>query len=874
MKAEEIRSLYLRFFEERGHTIVKSDSLIPTNDPSLLFTGAGMNQFKDMFLGRGNLPFKRAASSQKCLRTGDIENVGRTARHHTFFEMLGNFSFGDYFKKEAISWAWEFLTEVVEIDPKRLSISVFRDDDEAYNWWHKRIGIPENRMYRFGEHDNFWPADAPSQGPNGPCGPCSEIFVDLGEKVGCGKPSCSPECDCGRFMEVWNLVFTQFDRRDGGVLSPLPTKNIDTGMSLERLASVVQGKLNNFETDIMFPLVQQAAAMCGKNYDSDPEADRRMKRIADHGRAVTFCIGDGALPSNEGRGYVVRRLIRRAELDGSALGIDEPFIYHMVETVGKLMGNVYPEVVERAGNISAFIKSEEERFRKTLANGIDRLDEMVKKLPKGGVFPGQEAFVLYDTFGFPVELTKEILADSGIALDEAGLKKAMDARREEARSKTVFGDIFPSGPIEEVKAKLRATEFLGHLSESAEETVFALVSGNGVVQEIPEGGEGVAFFKRTPFYAESGGQLGDVGTLIQKEGKVSAAVVDVQKSGDVFLHRVKVTKGLLKSGERTRLVVDADRRLSIKRNHTATHLLHRALREILGEHVEQSGSLVGPDRLRLDFTHFEAIPPDVLEKVEARVNEWIMQDRQVSTVELPLEEAKKRGAMALFGEKYGAAVRMVDVDGVSRELCGGTHLDRIGRIGPFLILKEESISSGVRRIEAVTGDGAWSSVRVARRQLTEISHELKAPVPDITVRITSLKDKVKELERDLRDARARKGSSDTFKSEKIGDVTFVYHHEPGASPDDLNAMADQIRSTLASPYVLVLSSEKDGKVTFTVWVDKPLVEQGISAGDLVKLASPHIKGGGGGKADRAQAGGKDASGLEKAVQAVRDALKK
>jgi alanyl-tRNA synthetase len=675
-------------------------------------------------------------------------------------------------------------------------------------------------------------------------------------------------------MEVWNLVFTQFDRRDGGVLAPLPHKNIDTGMSLERLASVAQGKLNNFETDIVFPLVQQVAAMCGRNYGSDPESDRRMKRVADHGRAVTFCIGDGALPSNEGRGYVVRRLIRRAELDGSALGINEPFIYHMVETVGKLMGKVYPEVVERAGNISAFIKSEEERFRKTLANGIDRLDEMVKKLPRGGVFPGQEAFVLYDTFGFPVELTKEILADRGVDLDEDGLKKALEARRDEARTKTVFGDIFPSGPIEEVKAKLRTTEFMGHMTESAEENVFALVSDNGVVSEIPEGGEGVAFFKRTPFYAESGGQLADIGTLTQKGGKVSAAVVDVQKSGDVFLHRVKVDKGPLKSGEKTKLAVDAERRVAIKRNHTATHLLHRALREILGEHVEQSGSMVGPDRLRLDFTHFEAIPADVLEKVEARVNSWIMQDKQVSTVELPIEEAKKRGAMALFGEKYGATVRMVDVEGVSRELCGGTHLDRVGRIGPFLILKEESISSGVRRIEALTGEGAWSAIRLSRRHLAEVARELKTPVSEITPRIVSLRDKVKELERDLREARARKGSSDALKTEKIGGITFVYHHEPGASPDDLNAMADHIRSTLASPYVLVLSSEKDGKVTFTVWVDKPLIEQGVSAGNLVKLASPHIKGGGGGKADRAQAGGKDASGLDNAVQAVRDALKK
>ncbi|HHN46306.1 MAG TPA: alanine--tRNA ligase, partial [Planctomycetes bacterium] len=756
MNSDAIRSEYLRFFEERGHTVVQSDSLVPAGDASLLFTGAGMNQFKDMFLGVGRQPYRRAASSQKCLRTGDIENVGRTARHHTFFEMLGNFSFGDYFKKEAVAWAWEFMSGVLGIERERMSVSIFRDDEEAFDLWRNLIGMPEKRIYRFGEHDNFWPADAPTLGPNGPCGPCSEIFVDLGADVGCRKNECSPACDCGRFVEVWNLVFTQFDRRDGGVLAPLPQRNIDTGMGLERIAAVMQGKLNNFETDLLFPLVQQAAAVSGRRYGAEHENDRRMKRIADHARAVTFAMADGALPSNEGRGYVVRRLIRRAELDGAALGVNEPFLHHMVETVGKLMGGVYPEVVERAANIGAFIRSEEERFRRTLENGVDRLDAMTRRLPKGGVFPGQEAFVLYDTYGFPVELTREILAEKEVVLDEDGFRSAMETRREETRSKAAFGAIFPSGPLEAVKAKFKPTEFTGYFTDGCEEILGALVAGCGVVGELAEGEEGVAVFARSPFYAEAGGQVADTGTLSQPSGE--ADVVDVQKSGGVFLHRVKVRKGVLKTGEKTRLDVDTARRLAIKRNHTATHLLHRALREIIGEHVEQAGSHVSPERLRLDFTHFEALPQEVIEKVEERVNRWIISDRPVNAVDMPLEEARRSGALALFGEKYGEVVRMVDVEGTSRELCGGTHLERTGRVGPFLIQREESVSAGVRRIEALTGDNAWKAINAARKELSGVVRELKAPSGETIARVEALKTRLKELERELREARTRGGA--------------------------------------------------------------------------------------------------------------------
>ncbi|MBN1809939.1 MAG: alanine--tRNA ligase [Planctomycetes bacterium] len=866
MKTSEIRSAYLAFFEERGHKVVRSDSLVPSGDPSLLFTGAGMNQFKDMFLGRGNLPFTRATSCQKCIRTGDIDSVGRTARHGTFFEMLGNFSFGDYFKKESILWAWEFMTDVLGVAKDRLYISIYNQDEEAYGIWTGGVGIPADRVYRMGEHDNFWPADAPANGPNGPCGPCSEIFVDLGESVGCGGADCAPGCDCDRFVEVWNLVFTQFERKDGGLLEPLPQKNIDTGMGLERIAAVMQGKTNNFENDVLFPLVKHAAAIAAKSYGENPETDRRLRRIADHSRAACFAIGDGVLPSNEGRGYVVRRLIRRAEVDGAALGIDGPFVHNMVETVSTLMGEVYPEVADRADNITAFIRNEEERFRRTLSNGIDRLEEMTKKIPGGGIFAGQDAFVLYDTFGFPVELTREILGEKGIAFDEEGFLAAMEAGRERARSGAAFGDIFPSGPIENVKEKLRRTEFVGYAVESIEEPVAAIVAGSGVTDSIKEGGEGVVFFARTPFYAESGGQVADTGRIQQDSGW--AEVRDVQLSGDVVLHRVKVGEGSLHSGKPARLAVDAARRTAVRRNHTATHLLHRALRQVLGDHVEQSGSLVTADRLRLDFTHFEAIPADVLRRVETLVNEWIMADLPVATVELPIEEAKAKGAMALFGEKYGENVRMVEVEGTSRELCGGTHLNRTGKTGLFLILREESISAGVRRIEAVTGAAAWEAVCDSRDAILRIARELKVPAVDVPARVGTLRDRCRDLEKDLRRERARAGASGDVRTFRAGDADLVHGHLAEGDSADVNNLADTLRPGLKPPFVLVVSGVKDGKVALGIWVDKSLVDRGVSALELIKAAAPHIRGGGGGRPERAQAGGKDPSGLDAAVAAV------
>jgi alanyl-tRNA synthetase len=886
LKGREVRAAFLKFFEGRGHTVYPSDSLVPTNDPSLLFSGAGMNQFKDSFLGHGNLPFKRAATSQKCVRTGDIDNVGRTPAHHTFFEMLGNFSFGDYFKREAIEWAWEWVTTVIGLPEEKLLVSIYEDDREAYDIWQDVIGLPKGKVHRFGEHENFWPTDAPSQAPLGTlCGPCSEIFYDWGEGSGtspCDVPECDPSCSCGRFVEIWNLVFQQFEKGDApGKLSPLAMKNIDTGAGLERLAAVLQGVHSNFDTDLFRPLVKQAADASGRRYREDAEADSALRRIADHARAVTFMIGDGVLPSNEGRGYVVRRLLRRAVLDGRRLGVDGAFLFSMIPTVADLMGDQYPEVRDRRDRIAGFVRGEEERFGETLAAGLQQLERFSSGLARGATLDGKSVFTLYDTYGFPVELTEEILAERGVKVDRGGFAVQMSAARERSRGGLVE-DIFGYAFLNEVKVRTKATAFVGHDSTEADATVIALVRGERetgkVVGALSESDALCQIvLDRTPFYGEAGGQVGDSGVVETASGAVFG-VEDTRRAGDIFLHRGRVLKGELSTGEAVHASVSRDRRLDIARNHTATHILHNKLRAVLGPHVEQAGSLVAAESLRLDFSHGQAMTREELNEVEARVNARILEDSPVGVKETSVEDARAEGAMALFGEKYGDRVHMVSVGDFSKELCGGTHLRRTGEIGLFRIVSEESVAAGVRRITALTGRGAYESVKAVESVLAELSRELRAPVTEIPARVRSISGRVKKLERELKAARRKTLAGSGVdglleRSQTVEGVVVLAANLGEAHPDDLRSAGDVLRPKLldANPdgAVLCLGGASESKVSLVCWVmPKALAKRGVKAGAIVKRIAPVVGGGGGGRDDMAQAGGKDAARIDEALSQV------
>ncbi|MDP6433437.1 MAG: alanine--tRNA ligase, partial [Candidatus Scalindua sp.] len=697
----------------------------PGNDPTLLFTGAGMNQFKDMFLGKGTLGVKSATTCQKCIRTGDIENVGKTPMHHTFFEMLGNFSFGDYFKLEAIEMAWEFMLNEMKLPEERLSVSIYLDDEESYGIWLKKIGVPEDKIYRFGEKENFWPANAPSDGPNGPCGPCSEIFYDRGKDVGCRRKECAPDCDCERFVEVWNLVFTQFDRKDGGVLEPLPNKNVDTGMGLERMASVMQDVSTNFEIDIFKPIIQNISEITEVKYDSQTENGKLMNRIADHIRAIIFCISDGVLPGNEGRGYVERRLLRRAVRDGLKLGKEECFLYKLVPIIADVMHEAYSEIKQRRENIARIIKNEEERFHETLFMGNKRLDELMEGLRRSGQkrLSGQDAFQLYDTFGFPFEMTKSILEESGLNVDESGFEREMEKQREQARSSTqMTGNIFDEGPIGIIKETAKETTFLGYENCEIESRVIGLIIDEKLVKAADTGQEVHIVLDQTPFYAEAGGQVGDTGIVQTKNSKVE--VSNTKKSNDIIVHIGKVVEGKIKTNENVTCVIDKGRRAAIKRNHSATHLLHYTLRQVVGQHAEQSGSLVAPERLRFDFHHFEGIKKDEIARIEELMNERIMENTPVATEEMALDKARKAGATALFGEKYGENVRVVSIGDYSQELCAGTHVKNTGEIGLFKITSESSIAAGIRRLEAVTGNDALTRIRQKEKTLDRLCNVL------------------------------------------------------------------------------------------------------------------------------------------------------
>ena len=880
MKTDAIRESFLSFFQERGHTRIPSDSLVPTHDPTLLFTGAGMNQFKDEFQGKGRYRagLRRACTSQKCLRTGDLERVGQTPSHHTFFEMLGNFSFGDYFKLEAMQWAWELVTKAYAIDPNRLVVTCYEGDEEAYGIWRDAVGIPPQRIFRFGEHANFWPADAPSTAPGGTlCGPCAEIFFDYGPDVGCQRPNCDPSCDCSRFVEIWNLVFQQFMKQDDGRLEPLPLKNIDTGAGLERVACVLQGATTDYETDIFAPLVRQVSTIAGRKPLPGTPERVRIHRISDHVRGATFVIADGVLPGNKGRGYVLRRILRRAIRDGHDLGLDEPFLYRLIPTVVEVMGHAYPELAARRENLARIVKAEEESFLATLSRGSAILAERIAAARDRGetALPAAVSADLWDTYGFPFEITRQICEEAGLAVDRGGFEAEMERRQAGGRGGEQFGQVFDTSALAQVKSFAPPTAFSGYAQAEDEATVLAIIADDRLAEEASEGAQVTLVLDRTPFYGEAGGQVGDTGTLESPSATVEISATS--RSGDYFHHHGQVTAGRLVRGQRVRAAVDAERRAAIRRNHTATHLLHWALRRVLGPHAEQAGSLVAPDRLRFDFTHFAPLTPQELKRVEDLVNERILDNLPVNAVETTLEAARAQGAIALFGEKYADNVRMISVGDFSRELCGGTHADRTGDIGLFKITSETGIAAGVRRIEAVTGHAALHRIGEQEALLARLCETLKTPRERLAERAQELTDEVRRLARDLERAKrqaftgAAAAGGPFQERARIGDTALVAGILEGGKADDLRLAADGLRKR--HPSAAVVLGASDGAAASLLCALTPdLVKRGLHAGNIVKDAAKHISGGGGGRPDLAQAGGKNPAGLSAALDAALAAL--
>ncbi len=879
MDASTIRRLFFEFFEGQGHAQRPSDSLVPpADDKSLLFTGAGMNQFKDQFLGRVPLTFTRAVTSQKCLRTGDIPNVGVTSFHQTFFEMLGNFSFGDYFKRDAIRWAWELSVDVFKMAPERIHVSVHNDDTESEDIWRQDVGIAEERLWKFGDKDNFWPANAPTDGPNGPCGPCSEMFYDWGDDP-CG-PDCNPSCDCGRFTEFWNLVFTQFERTDGGVLKPLPQKNIDTGAGLERITAILQNVRTSYDTDLFAPIIEAVCTATGVSYDPKSEQARNIRRLADHARAAVFCVGDGVLPSNQGRGYVLRKLIRQAVRDAMQLGHEDIIVAELVGVIGEVMGDQYPDIVERSENIARIIRGEEEDFRYCINLSMPMLRETLAAMEESGakVLSGEIAFMLHDTHGVPVELTESVLLEAGLDYDRDGFRNAMEEQRQRSRGATRINDnIFGSGPLVELKTLGVTTEFVGFDDLATEATVLGIIdsydwSGNILVDSADEDEEVTVVLDHTNFYGESGGQVGDLGTL--DNDTASLTVEDTQHGEGMILHLVKVASGRISKGDRLTCRPDVERRRAIERNHTATHLLHHALRQVLGDHAEQSGSLVASDRLRFDFIHDKAVRSEELVKVEDLVNAAVLANDPVSKAVMPISEAREQGATALFGEKYGDEVRMVSIgpgEGVfSRELCGGCHVRHTGEIGSFRIVAEQSVAAGIRRIEAVTGLEALRCARESEGILGKLCATLKAQEPQLVERVCALQDQIRELRAEAKKARqsgAGASAGDLLAQAKdIGGVKIVAAEIADADRDSLRSTADQLRQM--GDVVAILIGKGDRGVTIIVGLSKELTKRGLDAVKIARAASAPCGGGGGGRPDMAQAGGQDVSKIAEALEAA------
>lgn len=860
MTGNEIRKAYLDFFESKKHLKLHSFSLVPENDPSLLLIGAGMAPLKPYFTGKLVPPSYRVTTSQKCIRTGDIDNVGRTARHHTFFEMLGNFSFGDYFKKEAITWAWEFLTEVLELDTNKLYVTVYPEDEEAYDIWHNIVGLADERIFKL--EDNFWEIG------EGPCGPDSEIFYDLGPERGCGKPTCNVGCDCDRYLEIWNLVFTQFNKTKDGSYEPLEKKNIDTGAGLERLASVIQQKESNFETDLLFPIMQRVIDVCHGDYNNK-EQKIAVKVIGDHIRAVTMMIGDGILPSNEGRGYVLRRILRRAVRFGRVLGIEEAFLADLVDIVIDMYKEAYPELAERKELIKTVIATEEAQFSATLAQGLELLNAMIEDADGTGVLAGEKVFKLYDTFGFPVELTEEIVQEHGMTIDHDGFDKAMKAQQERARAARA-----------KVSAKVATPDTTG-LDQSAlvkdENAVNArvvLIGIDGAAVERAEKDTAITIIlDKTPFHAEGGGQIGDTGYITGPSGK--AEVTDTKSLANGLTYMIAiVTEGSLAKGDEVGITVDKVRNLDIARNHTATHLLQAALRKVLGTHVNQAGSLVTPERLRFDFTHFSPMTNEELAEVEKEVNRQIMKNVDLEIEEMPVDDAIKKGAMALFGEKYGDIVRVVNVPGFSCELCGGSHVPNTSVIGSFRIVGESGTGTGIRRIEAVTGKAAHERAVADAVLLQEAATLLKSKEEDIPAKIEQLLTALKEAEREIAQLSHKLATSSLddilAAKEEIHGVSVTAASVTVDSAEGLRDMADMVLDKVGG--IVLLGAVQGDKVSFVCKVDKELTKQGYHAGKIVKAAAVAADGGGGGRPDMAQAGGKDPQKLEEALKAGKEAV--
>ncbi|PIR00451.1 MAG: alanine--tRNA ligase [Nitrospinae bacterium CG11_big_fil_rev_8_21_14_0_20_45_15] len=876
MTGNELRKAFLKFFEDKGHTVVPSYSLVPQNDPTLMFTNAGMVQFKNIFLGEENSSFSTAVSCQKCVRAGgkhnDLEMVGRTARHHTFFEMLGNFSFGDYFKREAILYAWEFLTQNLGLPKDRLYVSVFKDDDDAFDLWKTEVNFPIDRIYRMGEKDNFW-----AMGPTGPCGPCSEIFIDQGETAGCGKPECAVGCDCDRFLEIWNLVFMQYDRDEEGNLTPLPKPCIDTGMGLERLTAVLQGRTSNYDGDLLMGIIKETAKITHCEYGKNAENDVSIRVITDHARTSAFLIGDGVLPSNEGRGYVLRRIIRRALRHGNLLNQKEPFFYKVVNHVVKSFSSVYPNLNSHAEFIEKVMLNEEESFSNTLHHGAQRLEEILSRLDSEGKkeIPGDEIFKLYDTYGFPIDLVEETAKDRGLSLDRAGFDKSMQEQKVKAAASWKGSGESEIGTLynEYLKKFPEGIVFEGYENKTGKGIVKALFKNKVSVEFIEEGDMAEVALDRTPFYGESGGQKGDAG--IAYNDNVHLIVEDCLKPlPNLIVHKVKVNKGQLRVGDELTMEVAESQRNETALNHTATHLLHAALKEVLGDHVKQAGSLVASDRLRFDYTHFSALNEKEKNKIETLVNQKIRENISVSTRVTPIEEAIAEGAMALFGEKYGDEVRVVTVPGFSKELCGGTHASATGDIGIFLLTHESSVASGIRRIEGVTGPTAFEIARREMNRLSSIRTLLKAQQEEEVVKLKKVLEKTRELEKDVAALKEKlvSGKSSNFLEgvEQFDGFSLLIKKLEDADGKSLRNFIDNAKNQLES-CIVVAGSTLNGKVLLAAGVSKNLLDK-YHAGNILKEISVIVGGSGGGRPDMAQAGGTQTENLDKALNRVRELL--
>jgi alanyl-tRNA synthetase len=861
MTADILREKFLAFFKDKKHKIIDSDSLVPKDDPTVLFTPAGMNQFKKEFMGFDS-GFKRAATSQRCLRTDDLDKVGKTSAHHTFFEMLGNFSFGDYFKQEAITWAWEFLTKELKIPADKLWVSVYQDDDEAYNTWKDKIGIPENKLVKLGDKDNFWPAEAKTKGPNGPCGPCSEIFYDFGPGVGCGEKICDPSCSCGRFVEIWNLVFTQFNRKDDGSLELLPNKNIDTGMGLERLTAVMQGVKSNFETELFQPIIKEIIR--GLSTSGTVPENKLLYAIADHIRAVVFSIYDGITPSNEGRGYVVRKIIRKAILHLNSLGIKEPFLYRLVAVVIGLMHQSYPELASRREDIAQVVLVEEKNFIGILllssSNEFFNSKFEQFKLRTNPEAVGNIAFLLHDTYGIPLELTLEWLKKNRISFSQKSFDKAMEEQR--ARSKAgsaMKGDVFNAKGLE---IKVKESKFIGYKENFAQAKILVILKDGKEVDQVLTGDSLEVVLGQTPFYAESGGQVGDTGKLVN--GKNVFDVLNTQKMDNVILHIGKINSGTFKKGDQVVAQINIERRLSIARNHTATHILQAALRVVLGNHVQQQGSLVTEEKLRFDFTHFKGLSGEEIARVEETAKSYIIKNYAVDSKEMAFKEAKKIGALAFFEEKYAEFVRVVAIGDISKELCAGTHLTDIKQIGLIKIISESSVASGIRRIEAVTDKFAEQFIKDRQQKAIEESKKRS--------KSEELKAQGKKRSLEMNKTLPAKAVELSQQSVTINGMHAVFSVENNLDMNSLRILADMIKGKL-SQAIIALGSQDGGRAFLVVGVTADLCAKGLSAKNIILQAAPLISGSGGGREDFAQAGGNAPENFALAFDKIKDIIK-